>query len=320
MSIIIPVYNSGLLLKRCLDSIFAQNSNYELDVIVIDDGSKDNSVDIVLSFPHQVRLLQQDNQGPAASRNRGINVAKGKYLAFLDADDYWLPDFLKETIAFLEKNPNATAVNVGQLIKIPGKPDSISPLILNSKPEKYSEPVLVTDFFEFWAHNNHILTGSVLMRTDIVRLTGGQRPELRITEDLEFWAYLATFGQWGFIPKVLFVADGWPLTKQLGWLEKNQKRWASAPTIKEWEKRIIERIPKPYSEGYLHARGRIAANLAYSMVLSSRDELARHTIKQYGKYFPTNKLTLLLKSASLFYPLWYITCMALRLREFSKKV
>jgi hypothetical protein len=108
------------------------------------------------------------------------------------------------------------------------------------------------------------------MRTDIVKQTGGQRPELRITEDLEFWVYLATFGKWGFIPKVLFVSDGGAVTKQQGWWVKNQKRWASAPTVEDWESRIIERVPEDRMCSFRRARGRIAKNLAYAMILSQR--------------------------------------------------
>jgi glycosyltransferase involved in cell wall biosynthesis len=320
VSIIIPVYNGALLLNRCLDSVFVQNDICDLDVIVIDDGSTDNSVELVKGYTHQVRLFQQPNQGPAAARNMGIESAKGNYLAFIDADDYWLPDFLTETVGYLEKNNNVIAVSVGQMIKISRKPDTVSPSFLSSEPPRYSEAIQLPDFFEFWAEHNHVCTGSVLMRTDIVKRTGGQRPELRITEDLEFWAYLATFGPWGFIPKVLFVGDGGLVTKQLGWIEKNRKRWASAPSIDEWEKRIKNRIYKPLSEGYLLARGRIAANLTYSMILSSRPKIARQTVLKYKQYFPSNKLTKLLKVAALFAPFWYLVCWILRMREYSREI
>ena len=320
ITIIIPNNNASLLVNRCLDSVFAQVGSHNLDVIVIDDGSTDNSVEVIKAYPHSLTLLQQTNQGPAAARNRGIEAATGKYLAFLDADDYWLPDFLKETVGFLEENPEVIAVSTGQLHKIPGKPDTIAPAILKTDPEKYSQPVVLPDYFSFWAEHNHVCTGSVLMRTDIVKQTGGQRPELRITEDLEFWAYLATFGKWGFIPKVLFVSDGGAVTKARGWLEKNMKRWESAPTIEEWESRIIVRLPDPAPVGYLSARGRIAWNLAYSMIMSSRDKVARATLLKNKDYLPKNRFSKLLMLASKPIVSWLIITKLLRIRETHRKL
>lgn len=320
ITIIIPNNNASLLVNRCLDSVFAQVGSHNLDVIVIDDGSTDNSVEVIKAYPHSLTLLQQTNQGPAAARNRGIEAATGKYLAFLDADDYWLPDFLKETVGFLEENPEVIAVSTGQLHKIPGKPDTIAPAILKTDPEKYSQPVDLPDYFSFWAEHNHVCTGSILMRTDIVKQTGGQRPELRITEDLEFWAYLATFGKWGFIPKVLFVSDGGAVTKARGWLEKNMKRWESAPTIEEWESRIIVRLPDPAPVGYLSARGRIAWNLAYSMIMSSRDKVARATLLKNKDYLPKNRFSKLLMLASKPIVSWLIITKLLRIRETHRKL
>ena len=319
-SIIIPVYNGSLLIDRCLNSIYNQHGEFDLEVIVIDDGSEDNSVDLVRSYSRTVIVLEQNNQGPAVARNKGIETATGKYLAFLDADDYWLPDFLKETVRFLEENPEVISVSTGQLHKIPGKPDALVPTILKTDSGKYSQPVVLPDFFSFWAEHNHVCTGSVLMRTDIVKKTRGQRPDLRITEDLEFWAYLATFGKWGFIPQVLFVSDGGAVTKQKGWLEKNRKRWISAPTIDEWESRIIKKIDKPLPAGYLSARGQIAGNLAYSMILSSRDSLALETIRSTRHHLKMNKLNTILKTASIYPPFWKLICLILRAREYSRKV
>jgi glycosyltransferase involved in cell wall biosynthesis len=320
VSIIIPIYNGSLLLNRCLNSVFGQNGNFELEVIVIDDGSTDNSIEFARNYPNKVKLIQQKNQGPAAARNKGIEVATGIYITFLDADDYWEVDFLESTVCFMKTHPEAVAVSVGQLHKIPGKPDSIAPGDLRFNPDKFTEPILLTDFFEFWAEHNHVCTGSVLMKTNIVKQTGGQREELHLTEDHEFWAYLSTFGQWGFIPKVLFVSDGGIITQQTGWLKKNKKRWASAPNINIWEKRIIQRFSGQLTEGYLFARGRIAGILAYAMILSSNDEIARQTIIEHKLYLPKNRITLLLKTTSISAFLWYFVCIFLRFRETKRKI
>jgi len=320
VSVIIPNYNGSLLIRRCLDSVFSQDGEFELETIVIDDGSTDNSVDIVCSYPRTVILIQQSNKGPATARNKGIEKASGKYLAFLDADDYWLPGFLEHTVKFLESNPRAIAVSVGQIHKIPCKSDQIIPEILVKDSRTFHEPILIDDFFSFWAEHNHVCTGSVLMRDEIVKQSGGQRSDLKITEDLEFWLYLATFGNWGFIPKILYVSDGGIVTKNKGWLKKNMIRWRSAPSLRNWERRIKERFNEPLSEGYLLSIGRIAGNLAYSMIMSSRDDLARETIVDQKKYLVRSSMMLLMKACSTTPFLWDMFCTLLRLRESNRKL
>jgi len=320
-SIIIPCYNSASLIERTLKSVIDQDGDIIKEIIVIDDGSTDKSVEIIkkLHIPSLI-LLQQTNQGPAIARNKGIEIAKGKYLAFLDADDYWLPDFLSETIDFLENHPEAIAVNTGQLHIFPGKQNYITPSFLNNNPQLYSKPIILDNFYEFWANYNHVCTGSVLMRTEIVKKTKGQRIDLRITEDIEFWFYLATFGKWGFIPKVLFVSDGSIITKQMGWQNKNRDRWASAPSVEEWGKRVIKRIPDHLLNSYKKARGRIAIRLVYSMILSNRRKLAKQTVKKYRNDFLDDKLSKALKYASYISISWIIICNLIVIKEKFRKI
>jgi len=102
VSIIIPVFNYGRFLAEALDSVMAQ-SYRPVEVIVVDDGSTDNTREIALSFP-EIQYFYQKNQGEAVARNTGIAKARGKYIAFLDADDTWLPDKLKIQIQYLEEH------------------------------------------------------------------------------------------------------------------------------------------------------------------------------------------------------------------------
>lgn len=103
VSVIIPVYNGARYLGAALDSVFAQTyRNFE--VIVVDDGSMDDSGHIAQSFP-DVRYLHQTNQGVAAARNHGLEVAQGEYFAFLDQDDLWIADKLKLQIEYLLTHP-----------------------------------------------------------------------------------------------------------------------------------------------------------------------------------------------------------------------
>lgn len=317
VSIIIPVYNASLLIERCLNSVFMQKGGYNLEIICIDDGSVDNSVEIIRNLNNRIIIIQQSNQGPATARNKGIEVATGDYLTFLDADDYWKPEFLHETVTFLEEHPEAVAVNTAQLHRtLPRKPLTAHPRIIRKNPLRYKTPLLLEDFFSFFAKHKHVGTCSTTMRTDLVKKTGGQRVDLRVTEDWEFWFYLATFGKWGFIPHTSYVSDGGDVTKELGWFEKNRKRWASAPTIENWEKRIIGAISDKDKMSYYMARGLIARNQCYSMIMSNRIKLARKECKKYRSEFPKEKVALLMKIGSQNWFLWIIISKMIYFREY----
>lgn len=111
-SIIIPVYNVEKYIKKCLDSVFSQTDK-DFEVIVVNDGTKDNSMDIVKKY--DVKIINQKNQGLSAARNRGVKEAVGDYLIFLDSDDYWEKNILKELSKSLKNNPDLVRFQIKQV-------------------------------------------------------------------------------------------------------------------------------------------------------------------------------------------------------------
>jgi len=109
-SVIIPAYNAAQFLADTLQSVRSQNYD-DYEIIVIDDGSTDDTRAVVESFPG-TRYHYQSNRGPAAARNTGLRMAQGEYLAFLDADDLWKPEMLQSCISILEGHPEIGAVQV----------------------------------------------------------------------------------------------------------------------------------------------------------------------------------------------------------------
>ncbi len=106
VSVIIPTYNRGWCLSEAIDSVLAQDfQDYEL--IVVDDGSTDNTREILNGYEHEIIVLQQANKGVSAARNRGIAEAGGQLIAFLDSDDVWLPRKLSRQVDFFKLNPEA---------------------------------------------------------------------------------------------------------------------------------------------------------------------------------------------------------------------
>jgi glycosyltransferase involved in cell wall biosynthesis len=108
VSVIIPVYNGELYLAEALDSVLAQDYR-PIEVIVVDDGSTDNTAEVARKYS-QVHYLHQTNQGPPAARNTGLSHCKGDLIAFLDADDLWVSGKLSMQVSFLEAHPEAGCV------------------------------------------------------------------------------------------------------------------------------------------------------------------------------------------------------------------
>jgi len=106
ISIIIPTYNRALLLKEAIESVFLQTyKNFEL--IVVNDGSTDNTLNLLKQYGNRLRILNQENKGVSAARNLGIKNANGDLIAFLDSDDLWLPEKLKNQVNFFLNNLSA---------------------------------------------------------------------------------------------------------------------------------------------------------------------------------------------------------------------
>ncbi len=106
VTVIIPLYNKEQFIARAIDSVLTQK-HQDFELIVVDDGSTDESAKVVRNFADpRLRLISQANQGPGAARNRGAREASSDYLAFLDADDEWMPEFLRKSLRALEQAPD----------------------------------------------------------------------------------------------------------------------------------------------------------------------------------------------------------------------
>src|SRR6266478_4195467 len=102
VSIVIPVYNGAATVAHAVDSALGQRFDPGFDVIVVDDGSTDATAATLAGFGDRIRVMTQGNRGPAAARNSGVAIARGEYLAFLDADDVFLPGKLAATAPLLD--------------------------------------------------------------------------------------------------------------------------------------------------------------------------------------------------------------------------
>ena len=316
LSIVIPVYNGAKLLTRCLDSVFEQNTHYSFEVIIVDDGSFDNSVDIVKKRKEtNIILLQQMNAGPATARNRGVEAAHGKYVAYLDADDYWNNGYIEKTVHFLQQHHECVAVTVGQQIT-----NTKGTFLAPEEWVRTKNDFVIDNFYEEWAKTQFVGTCSTTMVRKSVINIGGQRLGMRSMEDWNFWFRLATQGQWGFIHDVLYVSDGSSTSLSNDeWLKRMRNRWRLTPTVDEWQKDILALFPQNQApNGYHKALAGIVRPMAYAHLLDGRFELARRETLMYGKDFPLDSIGRLMNLFKKHRYLWACLCQILRWREYHR--
>ncbi len=189
-SIVIPVFNRANLIQITIESILNQNiDNYE--IIIVDDGSTDNTIEILQEYGSKIKLFTQRNQGPGKARNIGIEHSQGEYIAFLDSDDLWFPWTL-DVYAQIIKATNNPAFLAGQSIFF-SKSISFS----NEHELEFVQiPQLQYRFYQnLYASSKDVssfLTSSVVIRRDTLQQLGGFTDQWINSEDNDLWLRLGT--------------------------------------------------------------------------------------------------------------------------------
>lgn len=315
-SVIIPAHNAESSLAAAVDSVLVQS--LPVHVIVVNDGSTDGTVDVARTYGKRIRLVEQSNSGQGAARNAGLALAQGAYVAFLDADDFWLPKFLECCVAFLEAHPEAVAVSTGIVIRRADNTEQVLPVRILDEPDRIVSPLVLEDFYRFWADEDHVRTGAVLIRRSVIDQAGPQRADLRISQDLEYWGYLATFGKWGFIPEPLWVGNS-QVVAASKWLVRYRDRRRLCPTVEAWQQRILPRLSRGQEASFKVIRGRVAANYAQSKILGRAASDAFFIVKTYGSEMPKNTMTEVMIWGARYGRIgWQIACGLVRAKELAK--
>ena len=190
VSVVIAAYNAQNHLTRAIDSILAQTL-LPNEIIVVDDGSTDKTKEVVLSYGNKVRYIHQDNAGPGAARNAGIEAAKFEWIAFLDADDEWLKDKLQLQIDSLKRSKDLTWVagNYNRCLY-----ESIE-AVPQSKQEDIDAVMdgnnHFEDFIDAFKHKVFGFTGTMLIMRNILLDTGLFNADYRLAEDIDLWLRIA---------------------------------------------------------------------------------------------------------------------------------
>lgn len=209
VSVIIPLYNKAPYIKRALRSVLAQTFG-DFEVVVVDDGSTDGGGKVVEGISDdRVRLLRQENAGVSAARNAGIKAAKGKWIAFLDADDEWMPEKLELQTQAISSHHDVIWVASGYIRAGDKEAELPQEDFLN---EWFEDDYLIADALLPLAAGRFFWLGTVMVRRDVLLEFGGFDRSLRIGEELNLWLKLALK-----YPKILYIRE--PLARYYVGLE-----------------------------------------------------------------------------------------------------
>lgn len=196
ISVIIPTYNYAEFISACIDSVINQTYQ-DHEIIVVDDGSNDNTKEVIKKYNDKILYFFKENGGPSSARNYGIEKATGDYVCFLDADDVFLPKKLEFQAAYINEHKSE---NIG---------------LLYSDYYCVSRKLKITQYYEsrgFKTHDealrylfsyNYINTSTVMIPKDCIDDIGVFNESYRYLEDYELWLRIGCKYKFGYINKPL---------------------------------------------------------------------------------------------------------------------
>lgn len=231
ISVIIPVYNAGESIEKCLDSIKNQTWKGEFEIIVINDGSTDRSGEILENYRQKnpempIQLINQENGGVSKARNTGLKIAKGDYIALLDSDDEWLPEKTEKQMKYL----------VNKNFRV----DFITSLW---NDEKVSFPYAIGGNGLVAINLNKLLfkvtgqTSTAIFKKKILENTGFFDERQRYSEDANYWMRISENNSMFLLPEKLVIAGNGKKSFGFSGLSAN---------LKEMEKGIQKNISEMY--------------------------------------------------------------------------
>ena len=195
VSVVIPAYNVARYIGDAVQSVLDQDYDRK-EIIVVDDGSTDDTREVLERFGARIRLERQENAGSAVARNRGVSAAAGEYIAFLDGDDVWLPGKLRAQVAYMEAHPDV-GCTCTRWVEWRRSGDAFPPLDrLVQLPAPAGERIRPIPEESGWLYHRILTeflvwTSTVMVRRCTLEEAGPFNPDLRRGQDFDYWIRLS---------------------------------------------------------------------------------------------------------------------------------
>lgn len=270
ISVVIPSYNHAHFLKTAIESALTQTYR-DIEIIVVDDGSTDNTAYVVEEFLGKIHYIWQENQGLSAARNTAIRNSQGEYIAFLDADDLWMPTFLEEQIANIRRNSKVGLTyswwsyvdKNGKILPERGNYNKRGDLLMQLALMNYWPPV------------------SVMVRKQCIIEAGCFDDKLTALEDWDLWLRIAANGwEIDYIPRVLvkYRRHDNNMTLDVERMERNQLAVLNKLEASPIATRIAHLIP--------HAQANVHLNSALSYHLQGKTDASYESFVKAIQIWP----------------------------------
>jgi glycosyltransferase involved in cell wall biosynthesis len=182
VSVVIPTYNCAHYLEQAIESVMNQ-TYHDLEIIVLDDGSTDDTAQAVQKYGANINYIRQENRGLPSARNSAIKASSGEFIALLDADDWWEPAKLSEQVPILDEDPELCLVYSD--LEVVYDDGSVIPSFLSSRPIATSGYV-----FDQLLQSSFILPSTVILRRSCLDKVGMFDESMRSHEDIDLWLRL----------------------------------------------------------------------------------------------------------------------------------
>jgi glycosyltransferase involved in cell wall biosynthesis len=200
VSVIIPTYNSAAFLRETVESVLGQTYS-DFEIIVVDDGSTDETERVMRSFGARVSYVKQENKGVSAARNHGIKLARARYVAFLDSDDLWVPQKLAEQIPLLDEDPEIGLVYSDWAV--------VSERGVAEPSFHSSRPAASGHVFNELVETGFILTSGTVVRRSCFDDVGDFDESLSIAQDYDLWLRICYRWKVAVVNKALVTKRSW---------------------------------------------------------------------------------------------------------------
>lgn len=245
VTIITPAYNREDLIEETILSILNQDYS-NIEYIVLNDGSKDKSLEVIKKFKNKIKIYSHRNMGEAKTVNKGFNLAKGDYIMVVNSDDPLYPGAISESVRFMQKHPEVTV----------GYPDwnyidENSKILNHVKVPKFNFQYMVGE------HKCFVGPGAVFHR-GAIKITNGRDSEFRYVGDFDFWLRLGLKVKFAKIPKTLATfrvhSGSVSISNQSSKMaEEDIKLIDKFYCLPNLPKNIIKIKKQAYSEAHFHA-------------------------------------------------------------------